>query len=108
MINLTEGQKKLKQDEVAEIDRKWKEEKSKRDKDSVIEKYKSYIGRIPARFRDVKKEDIPSGLIEKFKDKGGLYIWGSCGVGKTHIAYAIKKLNLDKNLEEALKKIEQG
>ena len=50
---------------------------------------------IPKRFEDAKFEDIPEnikGLVIKIIDsRKGIYIFGSCGTGKTHIAYACTK-----------------
>lgn len=51
---------------------------------------------IPPRFREAELEKCPQFVIDyclngDWKEKG-LYLWGKCGVGKTYIAYAIKKL----------------
>lgn len=49
--------------------------------------------RIPPRYAKAKYEDVPEEIREKvsamFKEGRGLYLWGDCGTGKTHIAYAI-------------------
>ena len=50
---------------------------------------------IPKRFEKAKYEDIPSNiqdLVNNIKtSRKGIYIYGSCGTGKTHICYAIVK-----------------
>ncbi|MFA6325044.1 MAG: ATP-binding protein [Candidatus Paceibacterota bacterium] len=48
---------------------------------------------IPKRFKKAKFDDVPEDIKSLVKDLGnsmkGIYIYGTCGVGKTHIAYAI-------------------
>lgn len=48
---------------------------------------------LPARYEHVEYEDVPSEirdlLSKMLADRKGLYLYGDCGVGKTHIAYAI-------------------
>lgn len=50
---------------------------------------------IPERYKDSKFEDVPQNVKilvdEMFKTRKGIYIYGSVGSGKTHIAYAIRK-----------------
>jgi DNA replication protein DnaC len=49
---------------------------------------------IPARYAQVKKEDIPTGIRDIMPEvlKGkGLYLYGNVGTGKTHILWAIVK-----------------
>jgi len=50
---------------------------------------------IPIKFQNAKYEDVPQpikDLMSKLNTtRGGIYIHGSVGTGKTHIAYAIKK-----------------
>lgn len=49
----------------------------------------------PARYEHAKFEDVPEDVREKFskimQSRRGLYLYGSVGTGKTHIAYALKK-----------------
>lgn len=51
--------------------------------------------KVPARYEDAKWEDVPLNIQELCKNirksKRGIYIHGSVGTGKTHIAYAIAK-----------------
>lgn len=56
---------------------------------------------IPIRFQQAKYEDVPSNiqsLVENIKEsRKGIYIYGTCGTGKTHICYAIaSKINNEK------------
>lgn len=57
---------------------------------------------IPVRYKDVKYDDVPKNIqdfISKTKEsRRGIYIYGECGTGKTHIAYAIVK-----HLQEEIK-----
>jgi len=50
---------------------------------------------MPPRYSGVKYEDIPKVVLGKLKKalnaNKGLYLWGECGTGKTHIAYAIMR-----------------
>lgn len=50
---------------------------------------------IPARYQQARYEDVPEKIRTKFEKiretRKGLYIHGSVGTGKTHIAYALKK-----------------
>jgi len=50
---------------------------------------------IPARYADAEYKEVPKSIAEKFEKirqtKKGLFIHGSVGTGKTHIAYALKK-----------------
>jgi len=50
---------------------------------------------IPARYADAKFNDVPVAIREKFvqikSTKKGIFIHGAVGVGKTHIAFALKK-----------------
>lgn len=51
--------------------------------------------RIPLRFKDAHYSDVPENirtLFEKMKEtRRGIYIHGSAGTGKTHLAYALHK-----------------
>ena len=55
----------------------------------------SSLSDFPARYADVKYEDIPQnirGQFEKLREtRKGLYLFGDCGTGKTHIVYALMK-----------------
>jgi DNA replication protein DnaC len=45
---------------------------------------------IPKRFSSINNKDIPDSInLDILDNNKGLYIWGDCGVGKTHVAYAI-------------------
>ena len=50
---------------------------------------------IPARYEKAEYDDVPLSIQKKFEKiratKKGLFIYGSVGTGKTHIAYALKK-----------------
>lgn len=50
---------------------------------------------IPIRYQDASYDDVPESikvlLREMKQNNKGLYIHGTVGTGKTHIAYAIKK-----------------
>jgi len=50
---------------------------------------------IPKRFENAKYEDVPKNIQNLIKDikesRRGIYIYGTCGTGKTHISYAIAK-----------------
>jgi DNA replication protein DnaC len=50
---------------------------------------------IPKRYKSAKFEDVPSNIQALIKNiidsRKGIYIYGDCGTGKTHIAYAIAK-----------------
>lgn len=50
---------------------------------------------IPARYENVEYKDVPKAIQKKFEKiretRKGLFIHGSVGTGKTHIAYALKK-----------------
>jgi len=50
---------------------------------------------IPARYQKAEYDDVPKAIIKKFEKiretKRGIFIHGSVGTGKTHIAYALKK-----------------
>lgn len=50
---------------------------------------------IPPRYEKAEYKDVPEKIRDKFekiKDtRKGLYLHGSVGTGKTHIAYALKK-----------------
>lgn len=50
---------------------------------------------IPARYENASYDDVPENIkafLRVMKDtKKGIYIHGTVGTGKTHIAYAIKK-----------------
>ena len=50
---------------------------------------------IPARYKDAQYKEVPVTIREKFvqlkSSKKGIFIHGSVGVGKTHIAFALKK-----------------
>lgn len=51
---------------------------------------------IPPHFQEVKIADIPEDIkthIENIKKhRKGLFLWGECGTGKTHMMYALLKL----------------
>jgi len=57
--------------------------------------------KVPPRYFGVKYEEIPDHILihskKMFKEKKGLYIFGGCGTGKTHIAYAIWQRCQDKD-----------
>ena len=50
---------------------------------------------IPARYEKAEYDDVPEKIQKKFEKirttKKGIFIHGSVGTGKTHIAYALKK-----------------
>lgn len=50
---------------------------------------------IPKRFENAKYEDIPDNIknlvVNIVDSRKGIYIFGSCGTGKTHICYSIVK-----------------
>jgi len=50
---------------------------------------------IPARYAKAEYKDVPKEIAKKFEKiretKKGIFIHGSVGTGKTHIAYALKK-----------------
>lgn len=56
---------------------------------------------IPARYEKAQYEDVPQKIRDKFEKiretRKGIYIHGSVGTGKTHIAYALKKHWDEKN-----------
>jgi|TARA_Y100000034_G_scaffold47492_1_gene58474 DNA replication protein DnaC len=65
---------------------------------------KDILNQIPIRFSDVKKEDIPQNVLKVFDDildEKGLYMFGSCGVGKTHIAWSLFKHKTEQRFSEA-------
>lgn len=51
---------------------------------------------IPPRYQHAKQEDIPKEVLDLFskilQSRRGIYIHGGVGTGKTHIAYALKKI----------------
>jgi DNA replication protein DnaC len=56
----------------------------------ILEKHKEYMQArgIPKRFLDVSTDDCP----DEYKASGqGLFLFGECGVGKTHVMAAIMK-----------------
>jgi DNA replication protein DnaC len=57
---------------------------------------------LPPRYSHVKYEDVPANIREKLKKNvklgRGLYLFGDCGTGKTHIAYAIMKNCIEKQI----------
>lgn len=56
---------------------------------------------IPARYEKAEYNDVPEKIRQKFEKlretRKGIYIHGSVGTGKTHIAYALKKHWDEKN-----------
>lgn len=50
---------------------------------------------IPQRYEKAEYADVPASIKKKFESiretKRGIFIHGSVGTGKTHIAYALKK-----------------
>jgi len=50
---------------------------------------------IPARYEKAEYKDVPKAITKQFEKiretKRGIFIHGSVGTGKTHIAYALKK-----------------
>jgi len=55
---------------------------------------------IPKRYENAKYDDIPSDIRKYFEamreSRRGLYIYGGIGTGKTHIAYALVNVSLEK------------
>lgn len=56
----------------------------------------------PARFANVKYSDVPASVRKQFeramKEKKGLYLWGDCGVGKTHIVHGFFRKFVEKKI----------
>lgn len=57
---------------------------------------------LPPRYAGAKFEDVPVDIQKKIKEmfaqKKGLYLFGGCGTGKTHIAYTIWQRCKEKNI----------
>jgi DNA replication protein DnaC len=77
--------------------------RSEEKKDWTFEKYGLYLNdylnsqlRVPLRFQLTADTDIPKEVMEKLQnmknDNKGVYLYGNCGTGKTHILYAVAKL----------------
>ena len=59
----------------------------------ALEKYKSVLGPVPARYKHITKDSLSQEMHDKLmpgEDKNGLYIWGGVGSGKTATLYSIK------------------
>jgi len=71
---------------------------------------------VPARYQDVKIEDVPTDIVDRFNQirntRQGLYIHNQVGTGKTHIAYALYRSEVARgalfwNTTELLREIRQ-
>lgn len=71
-------------------------EKIKKERQEWLsESYTREIKSFPPRYAEIKTTDIPEKVLQALVNGKGLYLWGGCGTGKTHIAYAIKKKRLE-------------
>lgn len=60
---------------------------------------------IPKKYQEAEFSKIPKNIrtkLSSLKDKG-LYMWGSCGTGKTYICYAIFKEGRAKGMDIMIK-----
>ena len=83
-----------------------------RDLQQLEATYALFLDKIPERYKKVTSSDIPKDVEKMLKkslsENKGMYLFGNCGVGKTHISYAIYKHFLDKKYTQGKVGIEKN